>query len=277
MPVLCSDLSVTYGSRRALADFRLSLQPGEIRGLIGPNGSGKSTALQSIAGLIRPTGGRVEIDGCPVHALPRRALARKLAYLPQQPAAPEDMTVEQLVRQGRFAHVGLFRRYGPEDEEAIGWALASTGLTGLADRNLRELSGGERQRAWIAAALAQQAQVLLLDEPTSFLDIGHQVEVLDLVHRLSRDRGVAIVMAIHDINQAMAVCDVISLLRQGQLMFDGPPAALAGSGLIETVFRVQGRFIEIADGAAPHFDVSLAQHGNRHHARHQARHRETRP
>ncbi|AWB08171.1 ferrichrome ABC transporter ATP-binding protein (plasmid) [Azospirillum humicireducens] len=265
MPVLCSDLSVVYGSRRALTDFRLSLQPGEIRGLIGPNGSGKSTALQSIAGLIRPTGGRVEIDGRPVHDLPRRTLARKLAYLPQQPAAPEDMTVEQLVRQGRFAHVGLFRRYSPEDEEAIGWALGGTGLTALADRSLRELSGGERQRAWIAAALAQQAQVLLLDEPTSFLDIGHQVDVLDLVHRLSRERGVAIVMAIHDINQAMAVCDAISLLRQGTLMFDGPPAALAGSGLIETVFQVQGRFIEVADGAAPHFDVSLAQHRSRHH------------
>jgi iron complex transport system ATP-binding protein len=121
------------------------------------------------------------------------------------------------------------------------------------------LSGGERQRAWIAAALAQQAQVLLLDEPTSFLDIGHQVEVLDLVHRLSRERGVAVIMAIHDINQAMAVCDAISLLQKGVLMFDGPPTALADSGLIETVFRVTGRFVHVADGAAPHFDVSLAQ------------------
>jgi iron complex transport system ATP-binding protein len=259
MPVLCSHLSVAYGRRPALTDFRLSLQPGEIRGLIGPNGSGKSTALQSIAGLIQPTGGRVEIDGRPVHALPRRALAQKLAYLPQQPTAPEDMTVEQLVRQGRFAHVGLFRRYGPDDEEAIRWALDNTGLTTLAERSLRELSGGERQRAWIAAALAQQAQVLLLDEPTSFLDIGHQVEVLDLVHRLSRERGVAVIMAIHDINQAMAVCDAISLLQKGVLMFDGPPTALADSGLIETVFRVTGRFVHVADGAAPHFDVSLAQ------------------
>lgn len=260
MPVVCSRLSVVYGSRPALTDFHLLLRPGEIRGLIGPNGSGKSTALQTIAGLIRPSGGQVAIEGRPVHALARRALAQKLAYLPQQPAAPEDMTVEQLVRQGRFAHVGLFRRYGAEDEEAIGWALDNTGLTALAGRSLRELSGGERQRAWIAAALAQQAQVLLLDEPTSFLDIGHQVEVLDLVHRLSRERGVAIVMAIHDINQAMAVCDAISLLRQGTLMFDGPPAALAESGLIESVFRVKGRFVSVAEGAAPHFDVSLAQH-----------------
>ncbi|GAB3123982.1 ABC transporter ATP-binding protein [Novispirillum itersonii] len=257
MPVTCSSLSVVYGRRQALSDFRLSMAPGEIRGLIGPNGSGKSTALQTVAGLIRPAAGQVEIDGTAVHGLPRRVLAQKLAYLPQHPAAPEDMTVEHLVRQGRFAHVGLFRRYGPEDEEAIRWALDGTGLTALAGRSLRELSGGERQRAWIAAALTQQAKVLLLDEPTTFLDIGHQVEVLELVRRLSREQGVSVIMAIHDINQAMAVCDAISLLQNGVLKFDGPPAALAESGLIETVFRVRGRFVTFAEGGPPHFDLSL--------------------
>ena len=257
MPVSCSNLSVVYGNRRVLTDFQMSLPQGQIRGLIGPNGSGKSTALQTIAGLIRPVTGEVSIDGAGVHGLPRRALARKLAYLPQHPAAPEDMTVEHLVRQGRFAHVGLLRRYGPEDEEAIGWALESTGLTALAGRSLRELSGGERQRAWIAAALTQQARVLLLDEPTTFLDIGHQVEVLELVHRLSRERGVSVIMAIHDINQAMAVCDAVSLLEKGHLKFDGPPAALAESRLIETVFRVKGRFVRLAENGPPHFDLSL--------------------
>jgi iron complex transport system ATP-binding protein len=259
MTLSCSRLSVAYGRRKVLDGFELSLAPGEIRALIGPNGSGKSTALQTLAGLIAPVDGQAELDGIPVAALPRRDLAKRLAFLPQQPSAPDEMTVEQLVRQGRFAHVGLFRSYASHDEDAIRWALDCTGLSGLADRSLRALSGGERQRAWISAALAQEARVLLLDEPTSFLDIGYQIEVLDLVHRLSRERGVAIVMAIHDLNQAMAVADRISLLDKGRLVFDGEPAGLAASGLLEQVFRVRGRFIQLAPDAPPHFDVELAR------------------
>lgn len=259
MSLTCSQLSISYGRRMALDGFDLALEKGEIRALIGPNGSGKSTALQALAGLIRPAAGCVMVDGRPIAAMPRRELARRLAYLPQQPSAPDEMTVAQLVRQGRFAHVGLFRSYGPEDEKAIRWALECTGLSEFADRSLTELSGGERQRAWISAALAQEAQILLLDEPTSFLDIGYQVEVLDLVYRLSRDRGVAIVMAIHDLNQAMSVCDRITLLDRGRLVFDGDPHALAGRRLIEQVFRVRGAFVPIAVDAPPHFNVELAR------------------
>lgn len=255
----CSGLSVSYGRRVALSDFSLSLAPGEIRALIGPNGSGKSTALQALAGLIKPGAGSAEIEGRTVASLSRREIARHLAFLPQQPAAPDEMTVEQLVRQGRFTHVGLFRSYGPRDEEAIRWALESTGLADFADRGLRELSGGERQRAWISAALAQEARIVLLDEPTSFLDIGYQIEVLDLIYRLSRERGVSIIMAIHDLNQAMSICDRISLLEKGKLVFDGEARALAESGLIERVFRVGGRFVQLAPDAAPHFDVHLSR------------------
>ncbi len=156
--------------------------------------------------------------------------------------------IRQLVRQGLFAHVGLFRRYGPKDEVAIRWALEITNLTGFADRSLRELSGGECQRVWIAAVVAQEAQILLLDEPTSFLDIGYQVELLDIIHRLSRERGITIVMAIHDLNQAMSIADRISLLDGGQLAFDGDPWALAEVGLIEKIFRVRGSFVPIAQG-----------------------------
>ena len=259
MPLTCSQLSVHYGRRRALNSFNLNMERGEIRALIGPNGSGKSTALQALAGLVKPSEGRADIEGVAVAAMSRRAIAKKLAFLPQQPTAPDEMTIAQLVRQGRFPHVGLFRSYGREDEQAIEWALESTGLTTLADRTLQELSGGERQRAWISAALAQEAGILLLDEPTSFLDIGYQVEVLDLVHRLSRERGVTIVMAIHDINQAIAVSDRISLLEKGELQFDGEPTALAGSGLIEKTFRVKGKFVEVAPGKPPHFDVELTK------------------
>jgi iron complex transport system ATP-binding protein len=259
MLLSCSQLSVLYGRRRALNGFSLSMEKGEIRALIGPNGSGKSTALQALAGLITPSEGKAEIDGTAVASLSRRAIAKKLAFLPQQPTAPDEMTIAQLVRQGRFPHVGLFRSYDSRDEAAIEWALESTGLTALADRTLQELSGGERQRAWISAALAQEAGILLLDEPTSFLDIGYQVEVLDLVHRLSRERGVTIVMAIHDINQAIAISDRISLLERGELRFDGAPRDLAESGLIEKTFRVKGKFVEVAPDKPPHFDVELTK------------------
>jgi iron complex transport system ATP-binding protein len=255
----CSSLTVAYGRRMALTGFHLSLRPGEVRALIGPNGSGKSTALQAMAGLIKPAEGRVDINGSNATAMSRRQMAKELAFLPQQPSAPDEMTIAQLVRQGRFAHVGLFGRYNQCDEDAIRWAIENTGLSDFASRPLRELSGGERQRAWIAAALAQEAGILLLDEPTTFLDIGYQVEVIDLVHRLSRERNVSVVMAIHDLNQAMAVCDRISLLERGKLVFDGNPKDLARSGLIEEVFRVKGRFVPIAPDAPPHFDVELAR------------------
>lgn len=259
MQLSCSNLSVCYKDRQVLHRVSLNLQPGEIRTLIGPNGSGKSTLLQALAGLIRSSEGNSLINNIAVSTMSRRNLARQLAFLPQQPNAPDEMTVGQLVRQGRFAHVGLLRSYRQQDEDAISWALESTGLGGFAHRSLRELSGGERQRAWISAAIAQEAQILLLDEPTSFLDIGYQIEVLDLLNRLSRERGVSIIMAIHDLNQAMAVCDKISLLNQGNHIFDGEPRALAQSGLIEQVFKVRGRFVDITPNAAPHFDVELAR------------------
>jgi iron complex transport system ATP-binding protein len=144
-------------SQKSIAGLLPCHGEGEIRALIGPNGSGKSTALQALAGLIKPSEGRADIEGVAVASLSRKAIAKKLAFLPQQPAAPDEMTIAQLVRQGRFPHVGLFRSYDRRDEEAIEWALERTGLTALADRTLQELSGGERQRAWISAALAQEA------------------------------------------------------------------------------------------------------------------------
>lgn len=252
------NLSIHYGDYRALQGFNLEVQRGEICALIGPNGSGKSTALHTMAGLTAPFSGHVIVDGRQVNALPRRQLARLLSFLPQHPAAPEDMTVEQLVRMGRFTHVGLFRRYQPEDEETIEWALESTGLSALAQRRLKDISGGERQRAWISASLAQEAKVLLLDEPTSFLDIGYQVEVLDLIYKLSRERDITIVMSIHDLNQAMSIADRIALLNKGHLCFDGAPKTLASTGLIKEVFRVRGRFVPLPGDVAPHFDVELS-------------------
>ncbi|MCK3780327.1 ABC transporter ATP-binding protein [Ensifer sesbaniae] len=237
-----NDVTVRYAGRLALEAFSLDLGPGEIVALIGPNGSGKSTALHTLSGLTIPNAGDVTLDGRPVRTWKRRQLARRLSFLPQAPLSPEGMTVEQLVRHGRFAHIGLLGAYSAQDREAVDWALESTDLGGLAGRDLRALSGGERQRAWIAAALAQEAGILLLDEPTSFLDIGHQVEVLELLCRLRRERQVTVVVAIHDLNQAMAVADRVVLLAKGRTLFSGAADDLAESGLIETTFAVNGAF-----------------------------------
>ncbi|MGJ8513625.1 ABC transporter ATP-binding protein [Carnimonas bestiolae] len=252
-------LNVRYGRHMALDNFSLAIAPGSIHALIGPNGSGKSTALHAMAGLVTPSQGRVELDGEVVASMPRKVLAKKLAFLPQQPLAPDEMTVEQLVRQGRFAHVGLLGRYRAEDIHAITHALACTGLTSLAERTLRELSGGERQRAWIAAALAQEPSVLVLDEPTSFLDIGYQVEVLEVLHRLRSEKGVSVLMVLHDVNQAMSISDQLTLLCQGRTLFQGDAHGLAKSGLVERTFGVSGHFVDLDDNRAraPHFDITL--------------------
>ncbi|HEV7310424.1 ABC transporter ATP-binding protein [Ensifer sp.] len=249
MLLKADDVTVRYAGHCALKTFSLGLGQGEIVALIGPNGSGKSTALHALAGLTRPDTGDVRLDGRSVRAWKRRHLARRLSFLPQAPLAPEGLTVAQLVRHGRFAHVGLFGSFTAEDRRAVEWALESTDLVDLADRDLRALSGGERQRAWIAAALAQEAAFLLLDEPTSFLDIGHQVEVLELLCRLRRERQMTVVVAIHDLNQAMAIADQIMLLARGETVFCGGARALSGSGLIEATFGVNGAFEHRQDGA----------------------------
>jgi iron complex transport system ATP-binding protein len=245
------NISVRYGKRLAVHGFEADVNPGEVVALIGPNGSGKSTALHALAGLNKPYGGEVTIEGRPIARWSRRELAKRLSFLPQAPISPEGMTVEQLAKQGRFAHIGLLSRYSASDSSAVAWALEQTGLVGHADRNLSELSGGERQRAWIAAALAQEASILLLDEPTSFLDIGHQVEVLELLCRLARQRDVAVIIAMHDINQAIAIADRILLMEAGAMRFQGEPDELARSGLIESVFNVRGGFL------GRHFEVEI--------------------
>jgi iron complex transport system ATP-binding protein len=256
MTLRADKATIRYGAVRALTDFSLTLNAPEIVALIGPNGSGKSTALHALAGLAPLASGSVTVDGRPVSSWPRRALARRISLLPQAPIAPEAMTVDQLVRQGRFAHLGLFQPFTAKDTEAVAWALEHTGLVELADRDLRALSGGERQRAWIAAALAQEASTLLLDEPTSFLDIGHQIEVLELLCRLSKSRGVSVVLSIHDINHALAIAERVLLLDRGALRFEGRPEDLAAGALVGDVFAVKGRFTRSGAGA-PIFHAAI--------------------
>jgi iron complex transport system ATP-binding protein len=219
-------VGVTIGARAILADVSLRLEPGKIHGLIGANGSGKSTLLKLLARQTRPTSGTIWFSGAEIGALPPRAFARAVAYMPQFTPPAEGMTVDELVALGRFPWHGAFGRFGAEDRAKVAAALVDTGLDALAGRLVDTLSGGERQRAWLAMMLAQDTRCLLLDEPTSALDIAHQVEVLKLVRSLNRARGLAAVVVLHDVNMAARLCDEIVALKRGRLIASGAPAAL---------------------------------------------------
>lgn len=219
-------VGVTIGARAILADVSLRLEPGKIHGLIGANGSGKSTLLKLLARQIRPISGTIWFSGAEIGALPPRAFARAVAYMPQFTPAAEGMTVGELVALGRFPWHGAFGRFGAEDRAKVAAALADTGLDALAGRLVDTLSGGERQRAWLAMMLAQDTRCLLLDEPTSALDIAHQVEVLKLVRSLNRARGLAAVVVLHDVNMAARLCDGIVALKRGRLIARGASAEI---------------------------------------------------
>ena len=200
--IRAESLTVGYDSRPILADLDLELERGQVTSLVGPNGSGKSTLLKGLARLLKPTGGTIYLDGQAIAHLPTVEVARRLAVLPQGPSAPPGLTVGELVEQGRYPHAGPLRMLRRQDHAAIAEALDLTGTTHFVQRPLDSLSGGEHQRAWIALALAQSTPILFLDEPTTFLDIGHQLEVLALIERLNRERQMTIVMVLHDLNQA---------------------------------------------------------------------------
>jgi len=238
-PLRASALAAGYAGRAVLEGLELGLAAGSVTALIGPNGSGKSTLLKALARLLPARQGSVVLDGADIAALPSREVARRLAVLPQSPSTPAELTVRELVEQGRFPHAGPLRMLRRQDHEAIDRALRDTGVEALARRPLDELSGGERQRAWIALALAQQTPLLLLDEPTTFLDVGHQLEVLDLVRRLNRERGITVAMVLHDLNHAAHYADRLVALRDGRIVADGAPADVLTPRLLEDAFRVQ--------------------------------------
>lgn len=233
-----ADLSVGYGSRMVLEQLSLSIERGSVTALVGPNGSGKSTILKALAHLLHPRHGAVYLEGRAISQLSTREVARRLAILPQAPSAPEELTVGELVEQGRYPHVGPLRLYSDEDHDAIAQALAATRMTEFRTRPLDSLSGGERQRAWIALALAQQTPVLLLDEPTTYLDIGHQFEVLELIQRLNREQGMTIVLVLHDLNQAARFSHRMVVFEEGSIIADGTPASVLTPDLLARVFHV---------------------------------------
>lgn len=245
------DLSVSYDERAIVTGMSLTLRRGLITAIVGPNGCGKSTVLRSIARLQRPSSGSVLLDGKDIAKTPTAEIARKLAILPQSPEVPAGVTVWDLVGYGRYPHQGLFRSRSVADLEAMRWAVEVTNLDHLADRSVDTLSGGERQRAWIAMALAQRTDVLLLDEPTTFLDIHYQLEVLSLVRSLNREHGLTVGWVLHDLNQAAAASDHIVMLAGGRVVCEGTPERVMTTDAIDEVFGIKVTVIPHPQGKVP--------------------------
>lgn len=243
-------LQSSYTGRVAVAGVDLDIAPGRVAAVVGPNGCGKSTLLRSIARLHRPDAGRVLVGGDDVWRLRPREAARRIALLPQSPEAPEAITVQGLVRFGRHPHQGLFRQWSRADEAAVAAALAATGVESLAQRRLDQLSGGQRQRCWVALALAQQAPLMLLDEPTSMLDLGHQVEVLNLVRGLAAG-GRTVVMVLHDLGLAARYADTLVAMRDGQVTAAGPPREVVTPALVRQLYDVDADILRAPDDNAP--------------------------
>jgi iron complex transport system ATP-binding protein len=238
-----SRLSAGYGDTEILQALDLSVPPGKITVVVGANACGKSTLLRTMSRLLSPRQGQVLLDGKAIHRTPPRQLARTLGLLPQSPVAPEGITVADLVSRGRHPHQGLFSRWTRKDDEAVDDALSATRTTELAERPVDELSGGQRQRVWVAMALAQQTDVLLLDEPTTFLDINHQVEVLDLLTDLNRSRGTTVVMVLHDLNLAARYADYLVAMAGGRVHVAGDPETVLTEENVRAVFGLKSLII----------------------------------
>lgn len=229
-------LRVQVGTRDILRDVDVSFAAGRVTALCGPNGCGKSTLLRALGGLLRPSAGRVWLDDVALDTLRPRERARRIALLSQTPGMPFGMTVEELVACGRYSHTGIGGRLGPEDGEAIERALQLMELDALRTRDVTALSGGERQRAFIAMALAQEGSVLLLDEPTTYLDVRHQLDILGLMRDLNRRTGITVIWVLHDLNQAAAFSDAMLLMRDGAPVFAGTPHETMDPDRLQAVF-----------------------------------------
>ncbi|MFG3688432.1 ABC transporter ATP-binding protein [Micromonospora sp. NPDC047740] len=244
-------LTLGYDRRTVAEDLTLAVPDRSFTVIIGPNACGKSTLLRALARLLRPTRGTVLLDGADIHRRPARQVARTLGLLPQSAVAPDGITVAELVARGRYPHQGLLRQWSREDERVVAEAMTATGVTALADRPVDELSGGQRQRVWIAMALAQQTPLLLLDEPTTYLDIAHQVEVLDLCARLHEEQGRTVVAVLHDLHQAARYATHLVALRDGRVVAAGDPRRIVTAELVEEVFGLPCRVIEDPETGTP--------------------------
>lgn len=236
-------VTLGYGDRTIVDSLDLRVPAGRVTTIVGANACGKSTLLKAMARLLTPSSGQVLLDGKAIHRLPTKQVARVLGLLPQSPIAPDGIAVSDLVSRGRHPHQGALSRWTSADDAAVARALEATDVTHLADRPVDELSGGQRQRVWIAMALAQETDVLLLDEPTTFLDISHQIDVLDLLTDLNRERGTTVAMVLHDLNLAARYADHLVAMAQGQIIAAGDPGDVLTEETVRRVFGLDSRVV----------------------------------
>ena len=251
MNAICAqNINVQYQNNSILHNLSLEIPKGRITALLGANGCGKSTLLKALANQLELAQGQITLNGTPIETLTRKEIAKQLAFLPQHPSAPETLTVSELVALGRYPYRNLFSINSSEDIQITQQALEATGLDELAERSLSQLSGGQRQRAWLAMILAQQAPIMMLDEPTSFLDIAHQYELLALVKRLNQEQHTTVIMVLHDISQAMHFSDHLVLLKEGQIITQGAPKEVITPESIKAAFNFNCRLYQ-ADHPMP--------------------------
>ncbi|MBR5791383.1 MAG: ABC transporter ATP-binding protein [Phascolarctobacterium sp.] len=236
--IKAQNISVSINEKEIVHGISLDIPEGKVTAIIGPNGCGKSTTLKALSRIL-PYKGSVTFKGQEMSTLSQREFAKCLAILTQSPQAPSDLTVNDLVEMGRFPHRGFLGRAGKDDKEHVEWALEQTGVKEMRYRLLNTLSGGERQRAWIAMALAQRPEVLLLDEPTTYLDICHQLEIMQLIGRLNQELGLTVVMVVHDLNHAIMYADHVVVVKAGQLVTSGAPREIITAELLADVFKVK--------------------------------------
>jgi iron complex transport system ATP-binding protein len=244
-------LALAYDDRQIVNDLSVEIPRGRITVIVGANACGKSTLLRGLARLLKPRSGTVLLDGQSIHSMPTKQVATKLGILPQAPIAPEGITVSDLVARGRYPHQRWYRHWGRHDEEIIEHALDATNTTELASRSVDELSGGQRQRVWIAMALAQETDIMLLDEPTTYLDLAHQIDVLDLLVDLNAEHGRTIVLVLHDLNQACRYAHHLIAMSGGNIVASGPPSQVVTEELVHEVFAMRSKVISDPVSSTP--------------------------
>ncbi len=253
MIIKVKDLKISYDKKEVVHGIDLHLKKGEILSIVGPNGCGKSTVLKAIARLLKPTSGEILLDDKNIRHIKTKKIAKKMAILPQIRKTPDDFDVETLIRYGRYPHSNITGKLSSEDKEIVNWALEKTGMTHHRNHKLTELSGGERQRAWIAMALAQKTDIIILDEPTTFLDLSHQLEVLELIKTLNKEENVTILLVLHDLNQAMRYSDRIYVMKEGNIVFSGRPEDVINKESLDQVFKIDSDFYEDSRNKTPYF------------------------
>ncbi len=253
MTISGNNLNISYGENLIIKDLDFNVKKGQVVSIIGPNGSGKSTLIRVLSRYLKLKSGEIILNGKNIYSFPNKEIAKEIAILPQVKNVTDDITVEGLVSYGRYPHIRFGKRIEKKDKEVIQWAIKQTGLEKFKDRYVNTLSGGERQRAWIAMALAQEPKILILDEPTTHLDISYQIEVLELVKELNKSLGLTVIMVLHDLNQAARYSDNIYVLKDGQIYKKGSPRQIINSKLLKDIFRIEAHIYKDEINNCPYF------------------------